>query len=80
VKPKKQKQLYTEVNILRSLNHPNIIKFENVVETEKDIFLIMELLTGGSLGLAIKNHNQPITEEESRKVMLSLISALCYLH
>jgi len=79
VNPKKWKLLYSEVDILRSLNHPNIIKFENVVETKSDIYLIMELLHGGSLGSAIKTHPK-ITEEASRKVMFSLFSALCYLH
>ena len=38
-----------EVNLMIQLDHPNIIKLYEVYETDKNIYLIMELCTGGEL-------------------------------
>ena len=41
--------LMREVNLMIKLDHPNIIKLYEVYETDKSIYLIMELCTGGEL-------------------------------
>ena len=41
--------LMREVNLMIQLDHPNIIKLYEVYETDKNIYLIMELCTGGEL-------------------------------
>ena len=38
-----------EINILKKLNHPNIIKFIDAKKTENNIYLIMEFCNGGAL-------------------------------
>ena len=38
-----------EINILRSLDHPNIIKLFETWETERICFLVPELCEGGEL-------------------------------
>ena len=38
-----------EINIMIELDHPNIIKLYEYYENEKNIYLIMELSTGGEL-------------------------------
>ena len=32
-----------EIEILKHVNHPNIIKLEEIFETQEEVFLIMEL-------------------------------------
>jgi serine/threonine protein kinase len=39
-----------EVEILSSLDHPNIVKYRTVRENDNFLFIEMELLEGGSLG------------------------------
>jgi serine/threonine protein kinase len=41
--------LKAEVQILRSINHPNIVKLYDVYESPSRLYLVMELLTGGEL-------------------------------
>jgi serine/threonine-protein kinase Chk2 len=38
-----------EVKILRAVNHPSIIRMEDVVETDSQLYIILELALGGEL-------------------------------
>lgn len=38
-----------EIHILKLLNHPNIIRLFEVIDTQKHIYLIMEFADGGGL-------------------------------
>jgi len=41
--------IYTEIDILKSLEHPNIVTLIDVFEDEKGWCLVMELMKGGEL-------------------------------
>ena len=70
-----------EINILKSLNHPNILKFYDYIETNAKVYIIMEELKGGTLGKWINQHkNENITEEESSLIIKNILSAVSYLH
>jgi serine/threonine-protein kinase Chk2 len=38
-----------EVNLLKAVDHPCIIRLEDVIETEKELFIALELAEGGDL-------------------------------
>ena len=38
-----------EINIMRELDHPHIIKLHEVFETENSFYLILDLMQGGKL-------------------------------
>jgi serine/threonine protein kinase len=38
-----------EIKMMKYLDHPNITKMFQVVDTTSDIYIIMELITGGEL-------------------------------
>jgi serine/threonine protein kinase len=40
---KKMGMIETEVAILLKVNHPNIIKLEDIFETQEKVFIIMEM-------------------------------------
>lgn len=50
-----------EIKILKFINHQNIIKLYEVLDTTNDIFVIMELADGGELYDYIQNND--ISEE-----------------
>jgi serine/threonine kinase 33 len=68
-----------EVSILQSMDHPHIIHLEEVLETDKKIYLVIELCLGGELSEVIKQKG-PFAEEDSRIIIRSLADALAYMH
>ena len=42
-------QLLDEINILKSLDHPNIVKYYETFENEKYMYIVMEYCPGGEL-------------------------------
>src|SRR5574343_596948 len=55
VKAGKIAELKKEAEILSSLDHPNIVRFIHVKETQTRIFLVMELIYGGNLNQLIQS-------------------------
>lgn len=66
---------------MKRINHPNICKLYDVVETETQVVLVMEYISGGSTHGYLKSKpNRRLDESSARKVFAQLISALQYLH
>ncbi|KAJ3079343.1 Serine/threonine-protein kinase par-1 [Quaeritorhiza haematococci] len=72
-------ELQTEVQLLMRLNHPNVIRVYQVLETEDECYVVMEYAAGGELidYIAAKKH---LTEKEARKYFRQMISALDHCH
>lgn len=72
--------LWKEIEIMRMLNHENIIKLHEVYEDEKKVYLILDLLEGGEL---ISNFSETIKlydEHLVRKLIHNILNALNYIH
>uniref|UniRef100_A0A673UJL9 Serine/threonine-protein kinase 33 n=1 Tax=Suricata suricatta TaxID=37032 RepID=A0A673UJL9_SURSU len=73
------KLLEREVNILKSVKHEHIIHLEQVIETPKKMYLVMELCEDGELK-EILDRKGHFSENETRWIIQSLASAIAYLH
>ena len=67
-----------EIRILKLLNHPNIIKLHDLVETQKEIFLVMDYCEGGEL-FELINKSEKIDESAAKKIYSQIIDAIEYL-
>lgn len=72
-------QLQKEIQIMRSLDHPNIIQYHNMVETSSKIYCFMELMTGGELFDHLYE-NGPMKSEPAAYMMHGVASAIEYMH
>ena len=82
--PRAKKYLDNEINILKEINHPNIIKLYEVKETTQFSYLLMELCNGGGLSDCLeyyqKKYKKPFTEEIVQYLMKQIVSGINYLH
>lgn len=65
--PKEQESAMQEVNLLKNLNHPNIVEFKECFVEQKTLMIIMEFCEVGDLSLHIKRKqkkNGQFTEDE----------------
>jgi serine/threonine protein kinase len=90
------KLLLREVQIMRGLDHPNILKLYEVYESEEEFFLIMELVTGKERMWYTRYFNfnnihiflvfdkivdkGQYSEKEAANIVRQIVSAVAYLH
>lgn len=76
----KLKLIKAEADILRSLDHPYVVKlFDVFVSPGKAIYLVMELLRGGDLFDRIVMREK-YSEEKARRIMRRILAAVYHLH
>jgi len=68
-----------EIQLMRLIDHPNIIKLFETYEDARHIYLVMELCTGGELFDRIIEKGR-FSEREAALVMRQILRAVFYLH
>ena len=73
------KKLFREVRIMRLLNHKNIVKLYEVIDTPDELYLVMEYLSGGEIFDFLVAHGR-MKEKDARKYFRQILSAVGYCH
>ncbi len=68
-------ELKNEIDILKSLDHPNIVKPIETFSRKRQLFVVMELCSGGDLYT-----RDPYSEQEAANIIGKLLSAISYMH
>jgi calcium-dependent protein kinase len=71
--------LKMELDILRSLDHPNIIKFYEAYQDPKNFYLSMEYCCGGELMQRLLQDGN-LVESEVKRLMKQIFSSIFHLH
>lgn len=69
-----------EVLIRMTIQHPCIVQTLDIFESPYDLFVVMELMGGGSLDRRIVKSPAALSEGEARLIMRRLFAALQHLH
>eukprot|EP01117_Protostelium_nocturnum_P009207 TRINITY_DN3298_c0_g2_i1.p1 TRINITY_DN3298_c0_g2~~TRINITY_DN3298_c0_g2_i1.p1 ORF type:complete len:925 (+),score=289.55 TRINITY_DN3298_c0_g2_i1:82-2856(+) len=78
-KIKMNRSLLREIKIMKELDHPNIIKLKNVLRTEKELFIVMELAQGEPLFETLCS-KKTYTEQDAKTIVKGILSAVAYMH
>ena len=77
--PVKRNTVKNEINILKQLNHNNIMKLYDVIDTSRYLYLIQEYINGISLLEIIKSEkNKYIEQKRAIKLFLQILKAISY--
>ncbi|XP_071177071.1 serine/threonine-protein kinase SIK2-like isoform X1 [Mytilus edulis] len=72
-------KVYREVQILKMVNHQNIIKLYQVMETKNMLYLVSEYAPNGEIFDFIAQHGR-LSERDARKKFWQIILAVDYCH
>jgi len=74
-----KENLFTEIEILKTLDHPNIITLKEVFEDRRRLVLVLEFMKGGELLQHIRK-KKFYSEKEASFIIKKVIQAAAYLH
>ncbi|OCT70442.1 serine/threonine-protein kinase SIK2 [Xenopus laevis] len=72
-------KIYREVQIMKMLDHPHIIKLYQVMETKNMLYLVTEYAKNGEIFDYLANHGR-LNEPEARRKFWQILSAVEYCH
>ncbi|PGH01973.1 CAMK protein kinase [Blastomyces parvus] len=69
-----------EVDILKDLDHPNIIRLEQVIRGENTMYIFQELVTAGDLFSFLEYKQFNLSDSEAAVIVRQVALAIRYLH
>ncbi|OON21730.1 hypothetical protein X801_02372, partial [Opisthorchis viverrini] len=75
----RKEALENEIEVLRRLQHPNIVQLIEVLEDDECYYLVMELVTGGELFDRIVQKGS-YTERDASSLIKQVLLATEYMH
>uniref|UniRef100_A0A8C7X3T6 non-specific serine/threonine protein kinase n=1 Tax=Oryzias sinensis TaxID=183150 RepID=A0A8C7X3T6_9TELE len=73
------KKIFREVQIMKMLKHPHIIRLYQVMETERMIYLVTEFASGGEIFDHLVAHGR-MAEKDARKKFKQIVAAVHFCH
>lgn len=77
--PSNLEKIYREVQIMKLLNHPHIIKLYQVMETKDMLYIVTEYAKNGEMFDFLTSHGR-MSEDEARTTFWQILTAVDYCH
>lgn len=71
--------LRREADILKVIDHPNVVDTLDIFETDREFHIVMEYMKGGMLS-SVSNEKLLYSENEIRTIMRHVLQGVAYLH
>ncbi|GBG27917.1 Protein kinase, putative [Hondaea fermentalgiana] len=71
-------RVFTEIQCLNSLDHPNVIKLLHVIQTPDDMVLALEFASGGDLKEVVEEG--PLEEDLASRIFVQILEGVTYCH
>ena len=77
--PSMRKRFINEARIQAKFSHPNMVNIFNLIEQDNNVFIVMEYIKGGTLEGHLMQKGV-LSQDESLKISLQVLSALQFMH
>ncbi|XP_055539570.1 SNF-related serine/threonine-protein kinase [Wyeomyia smithii] len=72
--------LFQEVRCMKLVQHPNVVRLYEVIDTQTKLYLILELGDGGDLYDYIMRHDKGLSENVAKEYFRQIVRAISYCH
>ncbi|XP_014248205.1 SNF-related serine/threonine-protein kinase isoform X2 [Cimex lectularius] len=72
--------LFQEVRCMKLVQHPNVVRLYEVIDTQTKLYLVLELADGGDLYDYIMRHESGLSEPLAREYFGQIVRAISYCH
>ena len=76
----KMKEVMAEARLMRSLNHPNIVRCRGIAVLEQPVYIVIDFITGGGLDSFLKKNGKTLSMDEKNKMAISAAWGIEYMH
>jgi SNF-related kinase len=78
--PVSREHLFQEVRCMKLVQHPNVVRLYEVIDTTSKLYLVLELGDGGDMYDYIMKHSNGLSENKSRNYFRQIVRAVKYCH
>ncbi|XP_071451407.1 SNF-related serine/threonine-protein kinase [Hetaerina americana] len=72
--------LFQEVRCMKLVQHPNVVRLYEVIDTQTKLYLVLELADGGDLYDLIMRHDGGLPDHVAREHFRQIVRAISYCH
>lgn len=72
--------LFQEVRCMKLVQHPNVVRLYEVIDTATKLYLILELGDGGDMYDYIMKHKHGLREDVAKNYFRQIVTAIHYCH
>uniref|UniRef100_A0A3B4X1U0 SNF-related serine/threonine-protein kinase n=1 Tax=Seriola lalandi dorsalis TaxID=1841481 RepID=A0A3B4X1U0_SERLL len=72
--------LFQEVRCMKMVQHPNVVRLYEVIDTATKLYLILELGDGGDMYDCIMKHDGGLSEEVAKCYFAQIVHGISYCH
>lgn len=72
--------LFQEVRCMKLVQHPNVVRLYEVIDTATKLYLVLELGDGGDLYEYIMRHETGLPEKVAKEYFSQIVRAISYCH
>ena len=81
IDPQLRNTVKNEINILKQIDNENVMKLYEVIDTQSNLYLVLEYINGINLLEIIKNEKfHYIAESRAKKIFLKVVLGIWYCH
>ncbi|RXG70441.1 SNF-related serine/threonine-protein kinase, partial [Armadillidium vulgare] len=72
--------LFQEVRCMKLVQHPNVVRLYEVIDTQTKLYLILELADGGDMYDYIMKHEKGLDESAAKRYFRQIVHAISFCH